>query len=155
MDAPISPATLRRTKYPPRFLEQNTMGPTMAATDLLVVLVVEDEPVVRMDTVLFLEDAGFTVVSAANADQAIDILQSRNDIRLVFTDIEMPGTMDGLRLAAAVHEKWPPVRIIVTSGKVLPPRERIPDGARFIPKPYRAPEVLATMRGLGVAAAQA
>src|SRR4029079_550967 len=80
------------------------------------VLVVEDESLIRMDIVDCLEEAGFLIAEASNADEAINILQSRADIRLVFTDIHMPGSMDGLKLAAFVRKRWPPIKIIVTSG---------------------------------------
>jgi two-component system, response regulator PdtaR len=81
-----------------------------------VVLVVDDELLLRMFAVEMVEDAGFTSVEAANADQAVSILESRTDIALLFTDIQMPGSMDGLKLAHAVHKRWPPIKIIVVSG---------------------------------------
>jgi CheY-like chemotaxis protein len=70
------------------------------------VLVVEDEMVLRMRAVDIVEDAGFTAVAAVNADEAISILEARSDISLLFTDIQMPGSMDGLKLAHAVHDRW-------------------------------------------------
>ena len=82
-----------------------------------VVLIVEDEPLVRVGACNMIEDAGFEVIEAASADEAIRILESRSDIRVVFTDVHMPGTMDGLRLAHAVRGRWPPIKIIVTSGR--------------------------------------
>lgn len=82
-----------------------------AAAKLLVVLVVEDEFLLRMNAVEMIEDAGFEVVQAGNADEAIAILESRFDICVVFTDIQMPGSMDGLKLAAAVRGSWPPIKI--------------------------------------------
>ena len=81
------------------------------------VLIVEDEPLVRFCAVQTVEEAGFDVIEAANADEAIAILESRQDIRVVFTDIHMPGSMDGLKLAHAVRDRWPPIKIIVTSGR--------------------------------------
>ena len=81
-----------------------------------VVLIVEDEPLVRLGAVQAIEDAGFEVIEAANADEAIRILENRSDIRVVFTDIHMPGSIDGLKLAHAVRDRWPPIKIIVTSG---------------------------------------
>jgi CheY-like chemotaxis protein len=83
-----------------------------------VVLIVEDEFLLRMDAVDMIAAAGFEVVEAINADDAIEILESRPDITAVFTDIQMPGTMDGLKLARAVRGRWPPVKIIATSGHV-------------------------------------
>jgi CheY-like chemotaxis protein len=83
-----------------------------------VVLVVEDEMLLRMRAVDMVEDAGFTPVEAVDADEAVAILESRSDIALLFTDIQMPGSMDGLKLAHAVHERWPPIRIILVSGQL-------------------------------------
>src|SRR6476620_10668425 len=82
------------------------------------VLIVEDEMVLRMRAVDIVEDAGFCPVEAVNADQAISILESRSDISLLFTDIQMPGSMDGLKLAHAVHDRWPSIKIILVSGQV-------------------------------------
>lgn len=114
------------------------------ADPLPVLLVVEDEPLLRMMAVDLAEDAGFTVVEAANAVAAVAILESRPDIRIVFTDIDMPGGMDGMRLAACIRDRWPPIDIILTSGKSRP--DALPDRARFFAKPYRHEEVAATMR---------
>src|SRR5260370_26933751 len=77
------------------------------------VLVVEDEMMLRMRAVDIVEDAGFTPIEAVNADEALAILESRSDIELLFTDIQMPGSMDGLKLAHAVHERWPSIKIIL------------------------------------------
>ena len=101
-----------------------------------VVLIVEDETLIRWGAVKMAEDAGFEVLEAADADEAIEILESRNDIRVVFTDIHMPGSMDGLKLAHAVRDRWPPIKIIVTSGREIPTEHDIPEGGRFLPKPY-------------------
>ena len=83
-----------------------------------VVLIVEDEFLLRMDAVDMIAAAGFEVVEAANADQAIEILEARSDITVVFTDIQMPGSMDGLKLARAVRGRWPPIKIVATSGHI-------------------------------------
>jgi CheY-like chemotaxis protein len=82
-----------------------------------VVVVVEDEPLVRMHAAAMIESAGFDTVEAGNADEAIAILEARKDIRIVFTDVEMPGSMDGLRLARAIRDRWPPVELVLTSGR--------------------------------------
>jgi len=111
----------------------------------LTVLVVEDEALIRADIADSLADAGMTVLEAADADEAIRILESRTDIRIVFTDVNMPGSMDGLRLAAFVRDRWPPVQLIVTSGHVAVRNEDLPAGARFLRKPYGAPEIIRTM----------
>jgi CheY-like chemotaxis protein len=110
--------------------------------DTLTVLVVEDEALIRMGIVDALEAAGVTVIEASNADEAIQALETRKDIELVFTDIDMPGSMDGLRLAACIRDRWPPVRLIVTSGHVAVKDEDLPSGGRFFRKPYSAPDVV-------------
>jgi len=112
--------------------------------EMPTVLVVEDETLIRELVAEELEVAGYTVVIANDADQAIAILEARQDIRLVFTDINMPGSMNGLKLAAAVRDRWPPVHIIITSGKVRP--LEIPANALFIPKPYVGKNVVAAIR---------
>ena len=89
-----------------------------------VVLIVEDEFLLRMDAVEMIAAAGFEVVEAGNADQAIEILEARRDITVVFTDIQMPGSMDGLKLARAVRGRWPPIKIVATSGHVHVERNR-------------------------------
>jgi CheY-like chemotaxis protein len=89
-----------------------------------VVLVVEDKMMLRMRAVDLVEDAGYTSVEAVDADEAVAILESRSDIALMFTDIQMPGGMDGLKLAHAVHERWPPIKIIVVSGQLKLPEHR-------------------------------
>jgi CheY-like chemotaxis protein len=104
-----------------------------------VVLIVEDEFLLRMDAVDMIAAAGFEVVEAGNADEAIEILEARRDITVVFTDIQMPGSMDGLKLARAVKGRWPPIKIVATSGVV---RETdLPEGGRFLPKPYSPVQV--------------
>ncbi len=101
-----------------------------------VVLVVEDDPILRMHSIDIIEDAGFTVIEAHNADEAIVILEERSDIAIVFTDVEMPGTMDGLKLARAVRDRWPPVHLILASGRTSPLAHEMPSGSRFFAKPY-------------------
>src|SRR6202166_4970273 len=113
-----------------------------------VVLVVEDEMLLRMRTVDMVEDAGFTSVEAVDADDAVAILESRSDIALLFTDIQMPGSMDGLKLAHAVHERWPPIKIILVSGQLRLANIDIPADSRFFGKPLEAREMIAEMRTL-------
>ena len=110
------------------------------------VLIVEDEPLVRLDAVRTVENAGFDVIEAANADEAIRVLENRSDIRVVFTDIHMPGSMDGLKLAHAVRNRWPPIKIIVTSGRELIAEQDLPEGGRFFAKPYNPIEILDALR---------
>jgi CheY-like chemotaxis protein len=113
-----------------------------------VVLIVEDEFLLRMDAVDMIGAAGFEVAEAANADQAIEILESRFDITVVFTDIQMPGSMDGLKLARAVRGRWPPIKIVATSGHVGVRETDLPDGGRFLPKPYSPMQVTGVLREL-------
>lgn len=101
-----------------------------------VVLVVEDETIVRMDLGAALGDAGFDVIDVANADDAIAVLCSEPNISLIVTDIEMPGSIDGLRLAKLVRDRWPPVPIILVSGRCTPLSEDLPQRSRFFAKPY-------------------
>jgi two-component system, response regulator PdtaR len=108
------------------------------------VLVVEDEVLIREFIKEELEAENYTVIEAGHAAEAIAVLEARPDIQLVFTDVDMPGTMDGARLAAYVRDRWPPVHIIVTSGKSRP--LAIPDNALFLTKPYRSESVIAAMR---------
>ena len=113
-----------------------------------VVLVVEDEMLLRMRAVDMVEDAGFTSVEAVDADQAIAILESRSDIALLFTDIQMPGQMDGLGLAHAVHERWPPIKIILVSGQLKLAKSTFPPTASFFGKPLAAAAMIAEMRNM-------
>ena len=102
---------------------------------MATVLVVEDEFLVMMSITADLNAEGYDVLTASNADKAIEILESRNDIDTIFTDIEMPGSMDGLKLAQAVRYRWPPVNIVITSGKQ--PRDNdMPKNIGFVAKPY-------------------
>jgi len=110
-----------------------------------LVLVVEDEPLVRMFAIHFVEDAGFEVVEAADADQAVAILEARSDIRIMFTDIDMPGSMDGMKLARAVRDRWPPIEIIIVSGHRRPVDDELPARAVFFPKPYDVDAVTAEL----------
>ncbi|EPE96439.1 response regulator [Rhizobium grahamii] len=110
------------------------------------VLVVEDEPLLRLAIVADLEEEGFTVFEASGAAEAIGILEKHSDIRLLFTDIDMPGTMDGLLLAAFVRDRWPPIKIIVTSGHRFPEIGQLPTDTPFMSKPYAANDVASAIR---------
>jgi CheY-like chemotaxis protein len=105
-----------------------------------VVLIVEDEMLLRMRAVDMVEDAGYTSV------EAVTILETRSDIALLFTDIQMPGSMDGLRLAHTVHERWPPIKIILVSGALKLAKSDIPADSRFFGKPFEAKEMIAEMQ---------
>src|SRR4051794_6732216 len=110
------------------------------------VLVVEDESLIRFVICEGLVAEGYEVLTADNADRAIEILESRNDITTIFTDIEMPGSMDGLKLAAAVRDRWPPVNIVITSGKLRPRAEQMPANSLFLAKPYHTVDVVTALR---------
>lgn len=101
-----------------------------------VILVVEDEPLIMMDAVAILESARFQCVEAASADEAVGLLQNRNDIAAVFTDIQIIGDPDGLKLAHIVRDRWPPMGLIVTSGRIKVDPAEMPSGGIFLPKPY-------------------
>jgi two-component system, response regulator PdtaR len=112
------------------------------------VLVVEDELLMRMNAVALVEEAGFAALEATNADEAITILEARKDIRIVFTDINMPGSMDGLKLAHAIRRRWPPIELILTSGDLQIEEEKLPSRGRFLSKPYRPTELRSALSDL-------
>lgn len=105
------------------------------------VLVVEDEVLVRLDLVTRLADAGYATHEASNAAEAIAILEKHAEIRVVFTDIQMPGDMDGLALAHYVRKRWPPTIIVVSSGRVQPRADEMPEDVPFLAKPYEQREL--------------
>jgi two-component system, response regulator PdtaR len=113
-----------------------------------VILIVEDEPLLRMLAVELVEEAGFVALEAADAHEAITLLESRPDISLLFTDINMPGSMDGLKLAHAVRDRRPPVKILLVSGQVPPWQADLPPHSRFIGKPYRAAVMVEELRSM-------
>ena len=110
-----------------------------------VILVVEDEPLLRMAAVDMIEDAGFDVVAAADATEAVAILERRLDIRIVFSDIDMPRGMDGMKLAALIRKRWPPIQIILTSGYTTVETVKMPPNSVFFPKPYVEEKVIETL----------
>jgi two-component system, response regulator PdtaR len=118
-----------------------------------VVLVVEDEPLLRLVATDLLQEAGYQVIEAEDATDALTILERTPDIRLLFTDIQMPGPLDGMALAQNVHERWPDVWLLITSGNRRPPAADIPDHGHFIPKPYEASKVLGEIDALAREAA--
>ena len=113
-----------------------------------VVLIVEDEMMLRMRAVDMVEDAGYTPLEALDAAEAVAILESRSDVALMCTDIQMPGQMDGVGLAHAVHERWPAIRIIVVSGQLNSPNIDLPPCSRFFCKPLEARQMIAQMRSM-------
>ncbi len=112
------------------------------------VLVVEDEFLIRMDLVDFLSNEAFEVYEAADADAAIAVLEANDTIQVMFTDVDMPGSMDGLKLSAAVRDRWPPIRIVVTSGQRSVELKDLPAGSLFYAKPYDHSAIAASLRGL-------
>jgi len=113
-----------------------------------VILVVEDDPIIRMGAVDLVMAAGFEALEASDADQAIRVLESRPDIHLVFTDVTMPGSMDGIKLAHYIRERWPPVKLIVASGQTIIEESQLPVGARFFYKPYDESSIVKAMTGM-------
>lgn len=111
-----------------------------ASTPITTVLVVEDEALIRWDIADYLRDAGLTVLEAVDADEAIRILET-SKVQVVFTDISMPGTMDGLRLASYIRDRWPPIKLIVASGHAILSDDDLPANSRFFRKPYRGAQV--------------
>lgn len=103
---------------------------------LPIALVVDDEPLIEMEAVDLFHDLGYEAIGARNADEAMRILRARDDVALVFTDIEMPGTMNGLVLAAVIETTWPSIQVLITSGRTTTPDEMLLGRARFLPKPY-------------------
>ena len=113
-----------------------------------IVLVVEDDLILRMRALDMVDDAGYVSVEAVDADEALAILQSRSDIALLFTDIQMPGSMDGLELAHAVRERWPLIKIIIVSGQLKLSSSQLPRDSRFFGKPLVSGQMIAEMQNM-------
>jgi CheY-like chemotaxis protein len=111
----------------------------------LIVMVVEDEALIRMDVVCELEKAGFEVIDAGDAQEALLVLQSRTDVAALFTDVNMPGEMDGIDLAYRARDLHPDIRVVVTSGAKRIDESTLPPGSRFVLKPYACSEVSALL----------
>lgn len=111
-----------------------------------IVLVVEDQPLIRFNALNLVIEAGFQGLEAVNADEAIQILKAQPHISLVFTDIEMPGTMDGLTLANYIYARWPKMHLIIASGKVIVEQNQLPVGAKFFVKPYDDDRIVEEMK---------
>ena len=113
------------------------------------VILVEDEALVRMiASDILTEKGGYRVLEAAHAEEALTLLESRHDVRLVFTDVEMPGSLDGFALARIVDMRFPGIKVIVTSGRMTPGAGDLPKGTRFLPKPYAPLALVGMMRGI-------
>jgi two-component system, response regulator PdtaR len=113
-----------------------------------VVLIVEDEPLLRMLAVEVVEEAGFVALEAGDAEEAVALLESRPDISVLFTDVNMPGSMDGLKLAHAVRTRWPPIKILVVSGEVRLQQSELPSNSCFVGKPYQAAAMVEELRSI-------
>ena len=111
-----------------------------------LVLVVEDEPLVRMDLAASFGDGGFDVIEVANAHDAVAVLTAEPRVAIIVTDIEMPGSMDGLALARMVRDRWPPVHIIAVSGRQTPQYGDLPERSAFFAKPYDTNRLVETAR---------
>jgi len=112
------------------------------------VLIVEDEPLLRIHAADIVEEAGFFAIEANNADEAVRILETRDDIVLLFTDVQMPGSRDGLKLAHAVRNRWPPIKIVIVSGHLQVAKNDLPDDSRFFGKPFETTKMIAELRAL-------
>ncbi len=113
-----------------------------------LVLVVEDDMLLRMRAVDMVEDAGYNSIEAVDADAAVAILELRSDIALLFTDIQMPGSMDGLMLAHSVHKRWPPIKIILVSGKLKLSDIDTPPDSRFFDKPLDSEKMVSEIQDM-------
>ncbi|WP_312794850.1 response regulator [Tianweitania sp.] len=111
-----------------------------------IVLVIEDEPVLRIDIVDMLEDDGFGVVEATSVENAIAILETRLDIRIVYMDLDMPRGVDGVKIAAAIRDRWPPIEIVLTASRVDGARIQLPVRAKFFAKPIDPIQVISAVR---------
>jgi DNA-binding NtrC family response regulator len=110
------------------------------------VLVVEDEAIVRLDVTTALSDAGFDVIEVASADDALAILSVTSDVEVVITDIELNGSMDGLKLAWAIRDRWPPVQLVVVSAQRRLTDADLPEHGRFFAKPYNVDRLVDAVR---------
>lgn len=122
------------------------MSEAAAARRAVVILIVEDEPIQRLDLIDLVQGAGFETVDAWDADHAVSILEERTDITIVVTDIDMPGSMDGMKFAAAIRDRWPPIEIIVTTAGKKPSADTMPARSILIPKPINGQELVDALR---------
>lgn len=110
------------------------------------VLVVDDDALIRLDLAVALSDAGYRVIEVANADDAIEVLTTCRDVSIMVTDVQMPGLMDGAKLARVVRDRWPPVRIIVVSGYHRSNELDLPTESQFFAKPLNTQRLIGTIR---------
>lgn len=124
------------------------MGQSFGAICVTKILVVEDEPIIRLGLINTIEDAGYNVGEAANADHAVRTLEADSSFEIIVTDVDMPGSMDGIALAHYVRRRWPTVQMVVISGKVGVQPGDLPDGVPFMSKPFQEPRLIATIESL-------
>lgn len=145
---------IRQLRDPPTILHRQIIWFIDVTMDAMsnqpapVILVVEDDPFLRMVMVELINEAGFETVEAHDADQAIVLLESSSKIAVLFTDIRMPGSMDGLKLAHVVSNRWPVMGILVASGHVQLQQADLPPNSRFLQKPYQVAAMLADLHSL-------
>jgi CheY-like chemotaxis protein len=113
-----------------------------------VIVVVDDEPIIRLDAVATIDDAGFLALEAADAEKALEVLAAHPEVSVLFTDINMLGSFDGLELARRVHQGWPGVQLVITSGRDAPVAEEMPDHGHFVAKPYQTIAIIALLRSV-------
>lgn len=118
-----------------------------------VILVVEDDPLIRMDLLDMIEEFGYRTMAAENADSAIALLQQHTEIVAVVTDVDMPGSMNGIKLAGLINKRWPPCKLLVVSGAHDIAAADLPDGARFLSKPVRRDMIGRIFAGFGLSPA--
>jgi CheY-like chemotaxis protein len=112
----------------------------------VVVLVVDDEAMLRFLATDVLEENGFQVLEAEDARAALKVLANHPDVRVLFTDVNMPGALDGLDLAREAHARWPDIKLVITSGRPRPADKDIPDDGRFVAKPYSPDSLVGEIR---------
>lgn len=112
------------------------------------ILIVEDEPIIRMCAAEMVEDAGYIALEVGDAQAAMALLEDGKPVAAVFTDINLPGGMDGLALAEEVERRWPEIRILIASGRAAPPASQLSGKVSFIPKPYGSDELLAALEAV-------
>ena len=132
-----------------RNVTRQRMLTTMTSEQIApVILIVEDEALVRLSAIGMFEDAGFRMIEAGNSDEALELLETDCDVQLLFTDVNMPGTIDGLALARQVRDRWPHIGIMVASAKPMLQPDELPAGSRFEQKPYSSDTVVRHAREL-------
>jgi CheY-like chemotaxis protein len=111
------------------------------------VLVVDDDVLLRMFAVDVLRDEGYTVLEAGTANEALKVMSGASAVNILFTDVQMPGGMDGFALIRLVHILWPYTSVLLTSGGLVPSSDDLQESDRFIGKPYRPVDLVAEIRG--------